>query len=164
MRHSTMRKEGLHNKWVENSIDYSHYHLHWFISWNCHCQPSPAQPSLAVPASHREHKANFLLLSAALIKNLSGIDLWKLFVSFVETWVPAQSRLVRHSPAQPSPAQPSPAHLLLSKYKMWGISFVNEILCPSCFQAVISGWLLRCCGRVIDAQFTLRPGCMSRPH
>ena len=47
--------------------------------------PSPAQPSLAVPASHREHKANFLLLSAALIKNLSGIDLWKLFVSFVET-------------------------------------------------------------------------------
>ena len=132
-----------------------------FLKLSLPAQPSPAQPSLAVPASHREHKANFLLLSAALIKNLSGIDLWQLFVCFAETFAAA-----RPGPDSTACAGGVGPGCCLHNFN----PKLNEILCPRVFLFVV---LVAGCGvwpawrsehRMIDAEFTLRSCCMSRPH
>ena len=121
----------------------------------------PPFPRIVTPhslASHREHKAQFLLLSPALIKNLSGIDLWQLFVCFAETFAAA-----RPGPYLAACAGPG---CCLQNFN----PKLNEILCPRVFLFVV---LVAGCGvwpawrseqRMIDAEFTLRSCCMSRPH
>ena len=79
-------------------------------------------PSLAF---HREHKAQFLLLSPALIKNLSGIDLWQLFVCFAETFAAA-----RPGPYLAACAGPG---CCLQNFN----PKLNEILCPRVFLFVV---------------------------
>ena len=84
--------------------------------------------SLLSLASHREHKAQFLLLSPALIKNLSGIDLWQLFVCFAETFAAARPGL-----RPPCCLWRCGPGLCLQNFN----PKLNEILCPRVFLFVV---------------------------